>query len=455
MAQFDIAHSLASPITRIVLGLVGLFLVWMLAVEVRRIPGKLLVLMATAFLDMVGVLMIVPLLPFYVKRMCGDGIGVLGLQLHVGLVTGLVVSAFTVAQSLSAPLWGRFSDRFGRRPALLIALGASTVAYLVFAFADSLWLLLLSRIVQGLGGGTVGVIQAYVADSTEPAQRARALGWLSAATNLGVALGPVLSQAALAAGDTDLLPGPGTLQLGNHGPGLLAALLCVVNMVFAFHHLRESNVTATSHAARPSAWRSAARVIERFTEVPSRLILTYAIAIGAFQGIGAVLALFLNARFQVDEHSVGYFYMYMGAVSVLARVLLLGRLVDRLGEARLSRLGIVLLATGVLGLAFATSLGGLALAVGLLPLGTAFTFPCVTALLSRVVDPQERGLYMGLQQTYGGLARVAAPVFYGWAFDNLGIEVPFYCSAALVLATLLLGFGFTRIAGQARTSAPR
>jgi multidrug resistance protein len=143
--------------------------------------GKLVVLMVTAFIDMVGLLMLIPLLPFYAMSMGGGG-----------LVVGLLVSSFAVAQLLSAPMWGRFSDRYGRRPALLVGLGASAIAYVIFAFADSLWLLFLSRLVQGAGGGTVGVIHAYVADTVKPAQRARALGWLSAATNAGVALGPVL-----------------------------------------------------------------------------------------------------------------------------------------------------------------------------------------------------------------------------------------------------------------------
>src|SRR5206468_1777573 len=140
----------------------------------------------TAFVDMVGVLMVIPLLPFYVKKLGGNGfdLGLFGGHYHVGVgqITAILVSSFTVAQLLSAPFWGRFSDRFGRRPALLIALTASAFAYVIFALSHSLWLLLLSRLVQGAGGGTVGVIQAYVADSTLPKDRAKSLGWLSAAT---------------------------------------------------------------------------------------------------------------------------------------------------------------------------------------------------------------------------------------------------------------------------------
>src|ERR687892_857550 len=174
-----------------------------------RDVGKLAVLMVTAFVDMVGLLMVLPLLPFYAKALGGSG-----------FVVGVLVSSFAIAQLVASPFWGRFSDRYGRRPALLIGLTASAIAYVVFAYASSLWLLFVSRIVQGAGGGTVSVIQAYVADAVEPKDRARGLGWLSAATNAGVALGPLLGAVAL--------------KWGTPGPGLLAAGLSVINIGFAW-----------------------------------------------------------------------------------------------------------------------------------------------------------------------------------------------------------------------------
>jgi len=441
MTQFSMTDALESPGVRIALVAIGIALLAVLAREVRKIPARLLVLMATAFLDMVGLLMIVPLLPFYVQRIGGDGVALFGARLGIGLILGIVVSAFTVMQLLSAPLWGRLSDRLGRRPVLLVALGASAIAYLIFGFADSLLLLLLSRVVQGAGGGTVGVIQAYVADTTEPEQRTRALGWLSASTNLGVAVGPVLGSASLAIGDVDLMPGNATLMMGAAAPGIVAALLCLLTMVFAARYLPESNPHGhESGEPRTKPRRALVGVVSRVAEPSSRLILIYAIAIGSYHGINAVLALFLNQRFQVTDKTIGYFYMYIGSIAFFTRALLLGRMVDRFGEARLSRIGIVTLAAGIFAIPFANSLASLALAMALLPLGTAFTFPCVTALLSRVISQADRGLYLGLQHSYGGISRIAAPLFFGWAFDNLGLGMPFYFSAGFVLATLRLGF---------------
>src|SRR6266478_5826561 len=456
LIQQNIAQSLHSPIVLLALGAIACGLLYVLWREVRKIPAKLFTLMATAFVDMVGLLMIIPLLPFYVKTLGGSGIDVLGIHFGIGIIIGFIVSAFTVAQLLSAPMWGRFSDRVGRRPTLLIALGASAIAYLIFGFAHSLLVLFLSRMVQGAGGGTVGVIQAYVADSTDPKDRARALGWLSATTNLGVALGPVLGSFALALGKRDLMPGPATLQMGRAAPGIMAAALCLLNMIFVARYLKESrdfNEQAQPGEILQTSRQAIWRVISHATEPSSRLIWIYAIAIGAFQGSFSVLALFLNARFQVTEQTIGYFFMYVGSISVFARVLLLGRMVDWLGEAKLSRLGLVLLAGGVVGMPLSRNLWMLAVAVALIPLGTAFTFPCVTALLSRVIAPRERGLYMGMQQTYGGVARIIAPLFFGWAFDSLGVSAPYFFSSAFLLATISLGFGLDQYARPGRSIA--
>jgi MFS family permease len=467
--------------------------------------SKLAVLMITAFVDMVGLLMVIPLLPFFAEDLGGGGLWV-----------GILVSAFSFAQLVSAPLWGRVSDRYGRRPALLVGLGAAAISYVVFAYASSLWLLLLSRLVQGAGGGTVGVVQAYVADATEPKDRAKSLGWLSAATNAGVAIGPVMGSASLG--------------FGRATPGLLAAGLCLVNMAFAWMFLTESHVGSArdGSARRPARSREMLRhVMANPTQPAPRLIWIYAVGMGAFAGFTSTLALFLSHHFEVTEQSIGYVFMWTGVVSVIIRALLLGRMVDALGEARLARLGQMLLGAGLFLLPLTWRVGGrttvnlpgsgwrggldplalvgglvalllaavawgtrrvrgpdrlkllafiavpgavaiwavvrgapgplriavpavyelefrhvvLVMVITLMPLGTAFTFPCVTALLSQVIDPRERGVMMGVQQSFGGAARVLAPLWAGWAWDHVNTAAPFWTSAVLVLGTLFLTFG--------------
>lgn len=386
---------------------------------------RLLVLFVTAFVDMVGLAMIVPLLPFYATEFGADA-----------TIVGVLVSAFSVAQLAVAPLWGRMSDRYGRRPAILAGLLITACAYVIFAFAGSVHVLLLSRLVQGLGGGTIGVVQAYVADASAPARRTRSLGSLSAVTSLGAVVGPAFGSLMIAIG-------------GRTAPGLAAAALAVLVAGFAARFLAESREApaTASHAVRPatSPRQAIARVIVHWREPAPRLIWIYALGIGAFYGTVQLVPLLLTNRLGVTERTIGYFIMYVGGMGVIVRSLLLGRVVDRLGEARLSRLGLVLLAAGLVCTGVATNAALIFLGFTLMPLGTAFLFPCVTGLLSRVVPGNERGLYMGVQHTFGGGSRVAFPVAAGFLMDRLGVGTPFWLSGLLVLVALPLVWGLAGI----------
>jgi multidrug resistance protein len=378
--------------------------------------GKLTVLMITAFVDMLGLAMVIPLLPFYATKLGASA-----------TIVGVLIAAFSIAQLASAPLWGRFSDHYGRRPALLAGLLVSAVAYVIFAYASTLWLLLISRVVQGLGGGTIGVVQAYVADASDPTDRAKSLGWLSAATSLGAVVGPAIGSALI--------------HWGRHAPGIASAIFCVLVSVFAWIYLRESRQEATmsgEHVTHQTSAGAVWSVIARPKEPAQRLIWIYAIAIGAFYGTAPTLPLILADRLPINEGNVGYFVMYLGGMGVVVRAGILGRMIEWLGEARLTRLGLVLLALGLASVAAVHSYPTLLVALTLMPLGTAFVFPCVTAMLSRVVPSRHRGLYMGVQHTFGGVSRVIFPLAAGVAMDHLGLGVPFVLAGVLVLATLLL-----------------
>jgi multidrug resistance protein len=382
---------------------------------------KLVVLMFTAFVDMVGLMIVWPLLPFY------------GTELGASdFIVGILISAFSIAQLLSAPAWGRFSDQKGRRPAILVGLAISVFAYLVFAYADSLALLLVARVVQGIGAGTIGVVQAYVADASEPQQRAKSLGWLSAATSLGAIVGPAIGSFLVHLG-------------GRPAPGIGAAALCAGVFVFAWKYLEEPHPETDSgaHPAQlPTSGRSAvAGVLRHPRAATSRLILIYAMAIGAFYGTGALFPLLVAERFGITAANIGYLVMYFGAMGLIVRATILGPIVARVGEVRLARAGLVLLAAGLILMGIARSWVLLLVSITLMPLGTAFTFPCITAMLTHAVRRRERGLYMGVQATFGGISRVAFPLVGGLVMDSFGRGAAFLISGALVLLTLPLAFG--------------
>ena len=252
--------------------------------------ARLLALFVTAFVDMIGLTMIVPLLPYYATEFGASA-----------TMVGVLVSAFSLAQLIVAPAWGRMSDRYGRRPAILAGLLLSGAAYAIFAVAGSVELLLLSRIVQGLGGGTIGVVQAYVADASAPDQRTKSLGWLSAVTSLGAVAGPAFGSVMISLG-------------GRTAPGLGAAILSLLVAAFAWRFLKETRGLRLSgaHPATTTGIVAIRRVLSHWHEPAPRLIWIYTVGIGAFYGTIQTVPLLLANRLGVTEQNIGYFVMYLG-----------------------------------------------------------------------------------------------------------------------------------------------
>jgi MFS family permease len=317
---------------------------------------------------------------------------------------------------------------------LLVGLAASAVAYVIFGFAHSLWLLFLSRFVQGLGGGTTGVAQAYVADTMEPHERAKALGWLSAATSLGVVVGPMLGSFAARGGET--------------APGLVAAALCVVNVVFAWRWLPESRIlpshttTASGRHVPPPQPRRVLPAVWEVIRHPRRpvayLIWIYAVAMLAYNAIPPVFALYLSWRFGIDERNIGWFFFVFGGVGVLMRAFVVGPVNDWLGEVRTLRVGAVLYGLGFALLPLMRSVPAFLLAQVLLPLGSALFFPANSALVSHRAAKHEFGLMMGVQQALRGVASVLGPVWAGLIYQHVGPRVPFIACAIVTGCVWLL-----------------
>ncbi len=387
---------------------------------------RIAVLMAVAFVDMMGLMIIWPLLPLYAVNLKATP-----------TVVGLLAASFPVAQLTSSPVWGYVSDRYGRRPALLVGLGSSAFAYIVFGFTHTVWLLFVSRFVQGLGGGTTGVLQAYVADSMVPAERAKALGWLSAATSAGVIVGPAI--------------GSFMHRFGDAAPGVFAAALVLVNVAFAWKWLPESRWARGGAPAvgapRPSqalgkAVRNivqpAVRVLREPGEAISLFIWIYALAMLAFNALPPIFSLYLHDRFGITADEIGYFFMVFGAVGVIMRAAPVGWVNARLGEVRTMRAGALLLLLGFILVPLAPTLPLFVAAQILLPLGTALLFPANSALVSHRADPNEIGLTLGVQQTYRGIAAVLGPTYAGRAYQTLGQHVPFYISAGIIVVVVYL-----------------
>lgn len=378
---------------------------------------RLSVLIVTAGIDMLGFAMVLPLLPYYALKLAASP-----------EMIGAITASYSVAQLLAAPLWGSVSDRYGRRPALLAGLLASAVAFAIFGFADSIWLLFFMRIIQGAGGGTTGVAQAYVADTVVPEHRAQALGWLSSATAVGFMLGPVIGSSA-------------TLW-GPAAPGLMASGLCLLNVIIAWKWLPESKPPRAAgevHTPRP-IWHATWQVIRHPQGPVPRLTWIYAAGMLGFTAMTSVLALYMDLEFGVTEKTIGYVFFYVATLSLVMRSILLGPIVRRIGEAGAIRVGTVLLALGLFLYPVSHSLWVVAPIMALVPIGTALLFPATTALMSHVTERARLGETMGAAQTFAGLSRVVAPLMATSAFQRFGSPAPFYLAGVIVMLVGVLAF---------------
>jgi len=384
----------------------------------QRTPkARLTILFLTVFVDLVGFGIVLPLLPFYADRFGASG-----------LVIGLLVMVYSLAQLFMAPLWGRLSDRFGRRPILLVGLLSSALSYLVFAHAGSLLVLFASRIMAGLGGATVPVAQAYIADITPPERRAGNMGLVGAAFGLGFIFGPAI--------------GGWLAPVSPAAPGLAAATLCLTNAVLAWFFLPES-LSAGERARRGKKRQTVQKALRVALSSPGvlRLLALSFFFTMAFSAMQPTFPLFGAARFGLDERTVGYLFAFLGLVSAVVQGGLVRRLVPRFGEVAVIRFSGAPFILGLVLIAWAPSVGVLLVALALLAIGFGGTLPSVVSLLSRIAPPELQGGILGLGQSVGAAARVGGPILAGLTFDRLGMAWPYLAGA--MLATVALGAAFT------------
>lgn len=384
----------------------------------RRQPGMkkspLAVLYGAVLVDMMGFGIVLPLLPYYAQSM-----GASALQVT------LLIASFSAMQLAAAPIWGRVSDRRGRRPLLIAGLFASAVSYLLFGLADSLWLLLLSRVAAGAAGGTISIAQAYVADTTTSDERARGMGHIGAASGLGVMLGPVI--------------GGVFSRWGLGVPGYVAAALCAANGIAAIYFLPESHGRAAQARAQQAEAGTLRGWVDSMTRYPLSLLLgIYFLTISSFNAMTAVLALYLHHVFNVKQDAMAVVFTVAGGTTVLVRGVLLGPLVRRYGESVTARVGIIALALSMLAMPIVPSAWAAYATVPLFAFGAGTLFPTLASLVSRVTDAGSQGSVLGGSQVVGGLGRVIGPLWAGWLFQNVGVGSPFQLGALFVFLGGLL-----------------
>jgi len=357
-------------------------------------------------LDLVGFGIVLPILPLWAERFGARPATV-----------GALVATFSAFQLACAPLWGRLSDRVGRKPVLVLSLAGTAAGSLLTGLAGSLALLFIARAVDGMSGASVGVAQAAVADLAEPSERPRLLGFIGAAFGLGFVAGPALG--ALAA-----LGGPRV-------PFLVAAGLAAGNALVALFRLPETNSRRRSRRpgdqdpepAAPPAWRR---------PLLARLLLVAFTSLVAFSAFEATFSLFGERRLGLELVSTGTVFAGIGLAVVAANAGLVGPAVRALGELGALRLGLALDGAGLVLLALTRSWTVLVPALLALTGGQGLITPILSSSVAGAVAPERRGSALGLQQAAGGLARVVGPLGGGFAFQRLGVPTPYLAGAVLL-----------------------
>lgn len=375
----------------------------------------------TVALDLVGFGIVFPLLPIYSERFGASP-----------AVATLLITSFSAAQLVCAPLWGRLSDRVGRKPILLLSLAGTCVGSLVTGLAGALWVLFAGRVLDGISGASISVAQASVTDLAPPHQRARLLGLLGAAFGVGFVAGPALG--ALAA-----LSGPEV-------PFLVAAALAGVNAIVAWKRLPETHV---DRAMRPE--RARTPLFAGSSSVADLLVLTF-VAMSAFAAFEATFSLFGSARLDFGEAATGATFACVGILLAVVQGGLVHPVVSRLGERGALRAGLLCNAAGLAVLARVESWPLLVPALALLTVGQGLAAPSLSAALAGRVDASSRGRLLGLQQSSSGLARVVGPALGGVLFEHVGVPAPYLVGAAVlaVAAIVLVRPGREGIGGSRR-----
>lgn len=383
------------------------------------------ILFLIVFIDLVGFGLVIPLLPFY-----GERFGASPQQVTV------LLAVFSAMQMLASPVWGRLSDRIGRRPVLMVSLVASALSYLWLGLADALWMLFAARALSGACAGNIAAAQAYIADVTPPEKRARGMGMIGAAFGLGFIIGPAVG---------GVLAGNDLATADLRTPGFIAAALSLVAFLGVLFVLKESR-PAGAVADAPRRGRIAVLIEALGRPVLSRLLVIFFLVILAFAGMEATFALWAIRQFGWGPEQVGYVFTLVGVLSAVMQGGLIGPLTRRFGEERLMTAGLVLIGLGLLLLPFAHSVPSLSVAVSALAVGMGAMQPTLNSLISRRAGTDEQGTVLGVAQSVGSLSRVLGPVIAGSLFAALGRNSPFFWGALLVAISLLVAMRLPRLA---------
>ncbi len=406
----------------------------------KRSP--LIVIFTTVFIDLVGFGIVIPVLPFYAEGTVFNA---------TPRTVGFLFASYSIMQLIAAPILGRLSDRYGRRPVLLISIIGTGIGFLILGFATTLWMLFVGRILDGITGGNISTAQAYIADITTKEDRAKGMGLIGAAFGLGFIFGPAIG---------------GVLsRWGIHVPFFFAAALCFGNAILLYFTLPET--VTKDHPARTPAGqgRGLSQLIRSLKQPRLGFVIgIYFFFVVAFSIMTTSFSLYAMFRFGYDAQHTGYLFAYVGVISVIVQGGLIGKLVKRFGELPLVLVGALCFALSLLAVPFvgptAGGLLGLLIGGGVFALGNSLATPALNSLASKTVGPAEQGTVLGVMQSAASLARAVGPSLTAFLIhsstaymgrdgelhymSDRSLFVTFWTAAAIMFVASLLTVHFMR-----------
>ncbi len=384
-----------------------------------RNKSPLVLIFITVFIDLLGFGILIPILPTFATKELGVD----------ETAIGFAIAVYSLTQFFFNPVFGNLSDKYGRRPLIVVSLLLNAIGYIIFAFAHSYLMLIISRVVAGIGGSSIGVAQAYIADVTDKSERSKGMGLVGAAFGLGFVFGPLIGGI-----------------LSNYGymiTGFGSASFSLVAFILTLFLLPESKIKRENSSVHKFKLINiqAIRKIMYDTSLLWMLVIFFVLTF-SIANIYGTFALLGYKVYHFSDQQNAYMYTLMGITSVIVQGWLLNLLSKYMNRKQLTILGTFLMAVGLAVMPFGQTFLGLAVVVVILSIGTGTLQPTILSLISESTPDIEQGITLGVNQSFSAIARVLGPVWGGFAFEFLGYPFPFLTGALFAFIIFVLSFSF-------------
>ncbi|MBE8221257.1 MAG: TCR/Tet family MFS transporter [Bdellovibrionales bacterium] len=396
--------------------------------NMRDIKKNLSIVFLIVLIDVIGFGIIIPLTPYLVSSLGKDAFSI-----------GLLMAIYPFMQFIFAPVWGRLSDKYGRRPFLLLSLFGSVLAHTLFAVSTTYTFLFIARALAGFFGASISSAMAYIADISDAKDRTKRMGFIGAAFGLGFVLGPALGGGFGVLGQSL----GSTPPFGQQFAALMAGVICLFNFIFAFFFLEESlvNLKKEEKFTIKDLFRNTKflTIIEslKLPTIGKLLFIGWMFSL-AMVHMEVSLFLLMKERFHWSLLQSSMGFAYIGLIMVISQGGLIKILVPIFGESKLLFIGLVFSALSLVGIAFSYSLIPLVISITILGFAYSFFNPAFNGSLSLLSKQSEQGERLGLSQSMSSLGRIVGSVLAGWLYANYGMESPFLSGAFYILIAIFI-----------------